>query len=64
MSKKYLLTTPVVTGSYINKEIYDCLNEISNCVGEKITEYHWFKLCKLMKTMEDLKMVEVIWRKL
>ena len=36
------LTIPVVSGSYINTEIYNLLNKLSNSVGETITEYHQF----------------------
>ena len=56
------LNIPVVSGSYINTEIYNCLNKISNSVGETITEYHWREFCGLMKMMEDEKMVEITWK--
>ena len=54
---------PVVIGSHINTEIYNCLNKLSNSVGEKITEYHWREFCDLMKMMEDEKMVEIKWNR-
>jgi hypothetical protein len=53
------LDIPVVSGSYINTEIYNCLNKLSNSVGETITEYHWREFCGLMKMMEDEKMVVI-----
>lgn len=56
------LDIPVVSGSYINTEIYRCLNKLSNSVGETITEYHWREFCGLMKMMEDEKMVEIEWK--
>jgi hypothetical protein len=56
------LDIPVVSGSYINTEIYNCLNKLSNSVGEVITEYHWREFCGLMKMMEDEKMVEITWK--
>ena len=56
------LDIPVVSGSYINTEIYNCLNKLSNSVGETITEYHWREFCGLMKMMEDEKMVEITWK--
>lgn len=55
------LNTPVIDGDYINKEIYNFLNKISNSVGDTITEYHWREVCGLMKMMEDEKMVEIKW---
>ena len=55
------LDIPVVSGSYINTEIYNCLNKLSNSVGETITEYHWREFCGLMKMMEDEKMIEIKW---
>ncbi len=60
-STEQALTIPVVSGSYINTEIYNCLNKLSNSVGETITEYHWREFCGLMKMMEDEKMVEIKW---
>jgi hypothetical protein len=56
------LDIPVVSGSYINTEIYNCLNKLSNSVGEVITEYHWREFCGLMKMMEDDRMVEITWK--
>jgi hypothetical protein len=56
------LDIPVVSGSYINTEIYNCLDKLSNSVGETITEYHWREFCGLMKMMEDEKMVEITWK--
>lgn len=37
--------------------IYRFLNNISNTVGETITEYHWREACELMKRMEDEELV-------
>ena len=54
--------TPVVSGSYINTEIYKCFELLSNSVGETITEYHWREFCGLMKMMEDEKMVNIEWK--
>ena len=56
------LNMPVVSGSYINVEIYNCLNKLSVSVGEIITEYHWREFCGLMKMMEDEKLVEITWK--
>lgn len=61
-STEQALTIPVVSGSYINTEIYNTLNKLSNSVGETITEYHWREFCGLMKMMEDEKMVEITWK--
>ncbi len=61
-AQKKQLDIPVVSGSYINTEIYNCLNKLSNSVGETITEYHWREFCGLMKMMEDEKMVEITWK--
>ena len=60
-STEQALTIPVVSGSYINTEIYKCLNKLSNSVGETITEYHWREFCGLMKMMEDEKMIAIKW---
>lgn len=56
------LTTPVVRGSCINTEIYNTLSNLSNSIGETITEYHWRESCRLMKMMEDENMVKITWR--
>lgn len=56
------LNTPVVSGSYINTEIYNTLNKLSNSVGETITEYHWRDFCELMKMMEDQKMIKISYK--
>ena len=61
MAETQASSTPVVSGSYINTEIYNCLNKLSNSIGETITEYHWREFCGLMKMMEDAKMVEITW---
>jgi hypothetical protein len=61
-TQKQQLDIPVVSGSCINTEIYNCLNKLSNSVGETITEYHWREFCGLMKMMEDEKMVEINWK--
>jgi len=61
-TQKQQLDIPVVSGSYINTEIYTCLNKLSNSIGETITEYHWREFCGLMKMMEDEKMVEITWK--
>ncbi len=41
----------------VNREIYKCLNTLSNSVGTVITEYHWREFCGLMKNMEDERMI-------
>lgn len=53
------LNIPVISGNYVNVFIYNCLDKLSNSVGETITEYHWREFCDLMKMMEDEKMVEI-----
>lgn len=63
MEKTENLNRPVVSGNYINTEIYRCLDKLSNSVGETITEYHWREFCELMKMMVDEKMIEINWEK-
>ena len=52
-TEQQALNIPVVSGSYINTEIYNCLNKLSNSVGETITEYHWREFCELMKMRKN-----------
>lgn len=54
--------TPVVSGSDIHKEIYKCLEELSNNIGTTLNEYHWREICGLMKSMEDEELIKITWK--
>lgn len=56
------MKTYTQTHNYSQREIamqyiYRFLNNISNTVGQTITEYHWREACELMKRMEDEELV-------